>query len=51
MSLPDVVECPERRTVFVLTEPPYAQEPHDETRGRLLRVFERDAGRRVPLDA
>ena len=50
MTMPDVVEYPERGHVFVMTEPPYTDEPYDETRGRLLQVFEREAGRPIPPD-
>jgi uncharacterized cupin superfamily protein len=52
MLMPEVVEYPERGTVFVMTEPPYTEGVHDPDRhGRVLRVFERDAGRAVPPDA
>jgi uncharacterized cupin superfamily protein len=52
MRMPEVVEYPERERVFVMTEPPYSDGLHDpETHGRLLRVFERGAGRPVPPDA
>jgi uncharacterized cupin superfamily protein len=54
MLMPEVVEYPERPNgggVFVMTEPPWTNAPLDEARGRLLRVFERDAGSPVPPDA
>ena len=48
---PDVVEYPERASVFVLTEPPYTEgTPEGEERGRLLRVFNTPQGRPVPPD-
>ena len=53
MLMPEVVEYPERPNggaVFVMTEPPYTGAPLDERRGRILRVFERDAGFPVPPD-
>ena len=50
--MPEVVEYPERGTVFVMTEPPYTEGLHDpESHGRILRVFDRDGGRAVPPDA
>ncbi len=51
MLMPEVVEYPERGNVFVMTEPPYSDAPLNEDFGRILRVFERDAGRPVPPDA
>ena len=53
MVMPEVVEYPERPNggaVFVMTEPPYTDARLDERRGRILRVFERDAGFPVPPD-
>ena len=51
-QMPEVVEYPERDRVFVMTEPPYSDGLHDpEAHGRLLRVFEREAGQPVPPDA
>ncbi|MBD0329325.1 MAG: cupin domain-containing protein [Thermoleophilia bacterium] len=53
MVMPEVVEYPERPNgggVFVMTEPPFTGAPLDESRGRILRVFERDAGFPVPPD-
>ena len=52
MNMPEVVEYPERGTVFVMTEPPFTQDTGEaERHGRILRVFERDSGRPVPPDA
>ena len=51
MRMPDVVEYPERDTIFVLTEPPYTDAPLDPGFGRVLRVFKRDDGRPVPPEA
>jgi len=52
MNMPDVVEYPERDSVFVMTEPPYTEPTDDsERRGRILRVFDRGAGQPVPPDA
>lgn len=51
MVMPDVVEYPERGRAFVMTEPPYTDEPYDPERGRILRVFDVGAGRPVPPDA
>jgi uncharacterized cupin superfamily protein len=49
MLMPEVVDYPERGTVFVMTEPPYTDGLHDpERHGRILRVFQRDDGRPVP---
>ena len=51
MLMPEVVEYPDEGRVFVMTEPPYTDGLHDpEAHGRLLRVFERDAGRPIPPD-
>jgi uncharacterized cupin superfamily protein len=50
MLMPEVVEYPERDGVFVMTEPPYTGAPLDESRGRLLRVFQKDDGKPVPPD-
>jgi hypothetical protein len=33
-----------------MTEPPYTGAPLDESRGRLLRVFQKDDGKPVPPD-
>jgi uncharacterized cupin superfamily protein len=50
-QMPELVEYPERGTVFVMTEPPYGPGIHDPSEhGRVLRVFERDGGRAVPPD-
>jgi uncharacterized cupin superfamily protein len=51
MVMPDLVEYPERGRAFVMTEPPYTDAPYDPGRGRVLRVFDIDAGRPVPPDA
>jgi len=52
MLMPEVVEYPEEGRVFVMTEPPYTEGVHDpEQHGRLLRVFDRDAGKPVPPDS
>jgi uncharacterized cupin superfamily protein len=51
MLMPQVVQYPERDGVFVMTEPPYTDAPLDETRGRVLRVFQRDDGSPVPPDS
>lgn len=51
MLMPEVVEYPERDSVFVMTEPPYTGAPLDESRGRLLRVFQKDDGKPVPPDS
>jgi hypothetical protein len=49
---PRMVHDPERGDVFVMTEQPYTAGEHDpDDHGRLLRVFERDAGKPVPPDA
>ena len=51
MNMPELVEYPERGTVFVMTEPPFGPGRHDpDEHGRVLRVFERGAGRAVPPD-
>ena len=50
-TMPEVVQYPERDDVFVMTEAPFSDAPLDEQRGRILRVFERAAGRPVPPDA
>jgi uncharacterized cupin superfamily protein len=52
LLMPEVVEYPERGEVFVMTEGPYTDGVHDPAEyGRLVRVFERDAGRPVPPDS
>ena len=49
--MPEVVEYPERGTVFVMTEPPYGEGLHDaHEHGRILREFRRDDGQAVPPD-
>ena len=53
LVMPEVVEYPEGPDggrVFVMTEPPYTDEPLDESRGRVLRVFRLDDGSPVPPD-
>jgi uncharacterized cupin superfamily protein len=51
MLMPEVVEYPERGHVFVMSEPPYTAGLHDPAEhGRLLRVFEVEAGQPVPPD-
>jgi uncharacterized cupin superfamily protein len=51
MNMPDIVEYPDSGKVFVMSEPPYTTGVHDpEKHGRLLRVFDRSAGKRVPPD-
>jgi hypothetical protein len=49
--MPDIVEYPDSGKVFVMSEPPYTTGVHDpEKHGRLLRVFDRSAGKPVPPD-
>lgn len=51
MNMPELVEYPEDDRVFVMTEPPYTSGLHDpERHGRVLRAFDRSAGRAVPPD-
>ena len=50
MLMPEVVEYPEEERVFVMTEPPWTDKPYDEEQGRIVRAFERGAGRPVPPD-
>ncbi len=50
MAMPEVVEYPDEGRAFVMTEPPYSGAPLDESVGRLVRVFEKSAGRPVPPD-
>jgi len=50
--MPEIVEYPERETLFAMTEQPWTAGVHDpESYGRVLRVFRREDGRPVPPDA
>jgi uncharacterized cupin superfamily protein len=51
MLMPDVVEYPESDRVFVMSEPPWTDEPYDPERGRVVRSFARSDGRPVPPDS
>ena len=51
MTFPEVVEYPDSDRVFVISEPPYSEAPYDPERGRLIRGFDKAAGRPVPPDA
>lgn len=52
MNMPDVVDYPESGRVLVMTEPPYTSGQHDpEEHGRIIRGFDKSAGRPVPPDA
>lgn len=51
MLMPEVVEYPEQDRVFVMTEPPWSDEPYDAAKGRIVRSFSRADGRPVPPDA
>jgi uncharacterized cupin superfamily protein len=51
MLMPEVVEYPETDNVFVMSEPPWTEEPYDESRGRIVRSFAKSDGRPVPPDA
>ncbi len=50
--MPEIVEYPERGTIFAMTEQPGTTGVQDpESYGRVLRVFERKDGRPVPPDS
>lgn len=51
MLMPDVVEYPESERVFVMSEPPWSEEPYDPARGRVIRSFAKADGKPVPPDA
>lgn len=54
MNMPEIVEYPEEGEdgrVLAMTEPPWSEEPYDDSRGRLIRVFRRNEGRPIPPDA
>jgi uncharacterized cupin superfamily protein len=53
MTMPELVEYPERPNggrVFVMTEPPWTDEPYDPARGRIIRSFDIASGAPVPPD-
>jgi uncharacterized cupin superfamily protein len=53
MTMPELVEYPERPNggrVFVMTEPPWSDEPYDPARGRIIRSFDIASGTPVPPD-
>ena len=51
LLMPEVVVYPETDRVFVMSEQPYTDAPYDPSRGRLVRGFDRAAGRPVPPDS
>jgi uncharacterized cupin superfamily protein len=50
MTMPELVEYPERDDVFVMTEPPWTGAELDQAKGRVLRVFHRPDAHPVPPD-